>query len=64
LFVVWERRDSFKGEDLPAVPFAWPWKGDGARAVDAFGKRVAVEGKDGKLQMEVSVTPILFESEK
>jgi hypothetical protein len=64
LFVVWERRDSFKGEDLPAVPFAWPWKGATAKAMDALGKRVAVEGKDGKLQMEVSVTPVLFESEK
>jgi hypothetical protein len=64
LFVVWERRDSFKGEDLPAVPFAWPWEGGSPKAVDALGKKVEIEVNDGKLQMMVSVTPILFESGK
>jgi len=36
-FVVWERRDEFSGEDLPAVPFDFAWATNKATVVDALG---------------------------
>jgi hypothetical protein len=34
VFVVWERRDEFTGEDSPAVPFDCAWTAKNATAVD------------------------------
>jgi hypothetical protein len=61
LFVVWERRDAFKGEEEPPVSLIWDWPYAEAKALDAFGKSVPTEPGNGKLKMEVGATPILIE---
>jgi hypothetical protein len=61
LYVVWERRDAFSGEDSPAVPFGFPWRFAKASAVDALGAAVPVQVKDGRLSLPVSLTPIYVE---
>ena len=61
-YIVWERRDSFTGEDSPAAPFEWSWSSKTPRAEDALGHPVPVEVRDGKLHLAVSLTPIFFEA--
>ena len=61
LFVVWERRDEFNGEDAPAVAFDWSWTSKRASATDALGQPVAAQVEGGKLRMEISLTPIFIE---
>jgi hypothetical protein len=61
VFVVWERRDTFSGEDSPAVPFARVSNAKGATAIDALGKDVPVQITDGQMHLDVSVTPIFIE---
>jgi hypothetical protein len=59
LLVVWERRDSFGGEDGPPVPFDWPWPAPRAAAVDAFGQPQPAEVHHGRVRLQVSDTPLL-----
>jgi hypothetical protein len=61
LYVVWERRDAFTGEDSPAVPVEWACPAAKATAVDVLGKIVPVQVADGRLHLSVSVTPIFVE---
>jgi hypothetical protein len=61
LFVVWERRDEFTGEDSPAVEFDCAWAAKKAAAVDALGQTVSVRVADGRLYLEISLTPIFLE---
>ncbi|CAN5641625.1 hypothetical protein BH11ARM2_BH11ARM2_25360 [soil metagenome] len=61
LFVVWEQRDTFTGEDAPAKPFEWTWASSKAKAVDALGVSVPVEVSGGKAKLAVSITPIFVE---
>jgi hypothetical protein len=61
-YVVWEQRDTFSGEDSPAAPFEWPWTSKTANGEDALGHRQAMEVRDGKLHLLVSLTPIFFEA--
>jgi hypothetical protein len=58
LLVVWDRRDSFTGEDDPPVPFDWPWPEPRAAAVDAFGQPRPAEVAGGRLRLQVSDTPL------
>jgi hypothetical protein len=58
LLVVWERRDSFDGEDEPPVAFDWPWPAARATAVDALGQAQPVEVRDGRVALRVSLTPL------
>jgi hypothetical protein len=58
LLVVWEQRDAFAGEDEPPVAFDWPWRGARATAVDALGQKHPAEVRDGRVRLEVSVTPV------
>jgi hypothetical protein len=60
LLVVWERRDSFAGEDDPPVAFDWPWPTARATAVDAFGQAQPVEVLDGRARLQVSLTPLFI----
>lgn len=60
-YVVWERRDTFSGEDSPAASFEWPWSYPAATAADAFGQPVPTTIRHGKLQLAVSLTPIFIE---
>jgi hypothetical protein len=61
-FVIWERRDAFAGEDAPAVPFDCAWTTKPPTASDALGKVVPVQVADGRLDLNVSVTPIFIEA--
>jgi len=47
------------GEDEPPVHFQWPWPAGEARAVDALGQAQPAEVRDGRLELAVSVTPLL-----
>jgi hypothetical protein len=58
LLVVWRQRDSFYGEDEPAVPFAWPWPAAHADVIDAFGRKQPVGLRDGRVLPEVSLPPL------
>jgi hypothetical protein len=58
LLVVWEQRDSFTGEDEPPVAFAWRWPAARATAVDALGQAQPVELRDGRVELQVSLTPL------
>jgi len=57
LLVVWERRDSFTGEDDPPVGFDWPWPEARAVAVDAFGQPRPAPVDQGRVRLQVSDTP-------
>ena len=61
LYVVWQRRDAFSGEDAPAIAFDWPWQAKRAHATDALGATVPVEVKEGRVHLAVSLTPIYLE---
>ncbi len=61
-YVVWEKRNEFSGEDLPAVPFDWAWAAKKATAMDALGRTVPVKIADGQLHLDVSLTPIFIET--
>ncbi|HEY3268137.1 MAG TPA: hypothetical protein VGM37_14530 [Armatimonadota bacterium] len=61
MFVAWEKRDSFTGEDAPARLYDWAWKARGARAADAFGRMVPAKVEHGRLYIPVSLTPIYIE---
>jgi hypothetical protein len=62
VYVIWEQRDAFTGEDSPDVPFEWSWRSKAANAEDVLGHRIPVEVRDGKLHLSVSLTPIFFEA--
>lgn len=61
LYVVWERRDAFSGEDLPAVPFSCHWDVPDAVAIDALGEAVPTKVADGRVYLSLSLTPIFLE---
>jgi hypothetical protein len=59
LLVVWDQRDPFTGEDDPPVAFDWPWPEARAAAVDALGQAQPAEVGDGRVHLQVSITPLL-----
>jgi hypothetical protein len=61
VFVVWERRDDFKGEEIPTRPFEWEWNSTHASATDALGQGVPARVEAGKLHLAISLTPIFIE---
>ncbi len=61
IYVVWETRDAFTGEDKPPASFEWKWDAAGAKAVDALGQIVPAKLREGRLNMDVSFTPIFIE---
>jgi hypothetical protein len=61
LFVVWERRDAFAGEDDPATDVMWRWDMPRARAMDVFGATIPTRVNDGLLHLAVSLTPVFIE---
>ncbi len=61
VYVVWEQRDAFAGEDAPPVPVEWPWTGRSPKAVDALGATVAATVADGRIGMSVGATPVFVE---
>jgi hypothetical protein len=61
LFVVWERRDEFNGEDAPAIPFDCYWSSKRASATDVLGHVVPAQVEGGKVRLAISLTPIFIE---
>jgi hypothetical protein len=61
VFVLWERRDEFTGEDSPAVPFECAWTVGRATTTDALGQTVPIRVADGRLYLEISLTPVFLE---
>jgi hypothetical protein len=61
VYVVWEKRDVFSGEDNPATPFDFEWTSHSAAATDATGQNIAVKVANGRLALDVSVTPVFIE---
>lgn len=62
LYVVWERRDAFSGEDTPATSVELPWNTTRAAAEDALGQTLPVEITGGRLKLSISLTPIYIET--
>jgi hypothetical protein len=58
LLAVWDRRDSFDGEDEPPVAFDWPWPAARADAVEALGQAHPAKVVDGRVELAVSLTPV------
>ena len=58
LLVLWEDRDAFHGEDEPPVTVTWPWPAETATVTDVFGKARTVRGRDGRIRLPVSGTPL------
>ena len=63
LLVVWNQRDSFHGEDEPPIAFDWPWPAAQAKAVDALGQAQPAAANDGRVHLQVSVTPLFVTAE-
>jgi hypothetical protein len=61
VFVVWERRDDFKGEEIPARPLDWEWNSTHASATDALGQAVPALVEARKLHLAISLTPVFIE---
>jgi hypothetical protein len=61
VFVAWERRDSFSGEDLPLVSYDLPGNYAGAKALDVFGKRVSTSFNDNRLTITLGSDPVFIE---
>jgi len=61
VYVVWEKRNTFSGEDLPpvAVELNLPFRK--AKALDALGGAVQISESKTGLTIPVSVTPIFIE---
>ncbi|GLV53465.1 hypothetical protein KDH_03190 [Dictyobacter sp. S3.2.2.5] len=62
MFIIWERRDTFSGEDEPPIPFTWAWPTPQARASDVFGQQVSVQVQDGQIHLPISITPVFVEA--
>jgi hypothetical protein len=62
LFVIWEKRDAFSGEDIPNTPLTCKWPTSHARAVDVFGEVIPTQVINGHLYLSVSHTPVLIET--
>jgi len=61
-YVVWEQRDSFSGEDMPADVLELPLALNRARASDVFGNVVKVAVEKRGVSLPVSLTPVYIEA--
>ncbi|HVU36449.1 MAG TPA: hypothetical protein VHE61_23625 [Opitutaceae bacterium] len=61
MWVVWERRDAFSGEDQPPVEITWPAMIEMPQAIDALGAEIPVAADNGRIRVEVGVTPVYIE---
>ncbi|HEY9153533.1 MAG TPA: hypothetical protein VIM69_00295, partial [Opitutaceae bacterium] len=63
LFIFWERRALFDGEEVPPAEFSWPWPERTARARDLFGNAVSVRVSADTLQLPLTIDPTFVETE-
>lgn len=61
LYVIWEKRDQFTGEDDPSVSFKFsvPWQN--AKATEIFGNQQTVTAVNGDITIQITDTPIFVE---
>ncbi len=64
LYVVWEKRDIFHGEEQPATGFEFRPGFTAARITDVFGEGEVKFAEDGILSLEVTDTPLYIEATK
>lgn len=64
VYVVWEKRDPFSGEDQPATHYDLPWPANNAKATGIFGNIIPATISKGNLTIDVSVTPVFIEVHK
>ena len=62
LYVIWQRRDAFSGEDAPATRFEMDWKEPACVMVDALGAAPPFTVGNGHLCLLLSNTPIFIEA--
>lgn len=58
--IAWHERDAFDGEDLPPVPATLPWAYPTATVADVFGRTAAISPRDGRLELELTDTPLFL----
>jgi hypothetical protein len=63
LLVLWDHRDSFRGEDHPPVTAALRWPAATASVTDVFGRTWTASRTDGELRLPVTDTPLLVAPE-
>ena len=61
VWVAWERRDAFAGEDAPALAVDLNPDVTISRAADAFGHAVAIQKVDGHARIAVTDTPVFLQ---
>ncbi|MBO0683895.1 MAG: hypothetical protein J2P45_12105 [Candidatus Dormibacteraeota bacterium] len=58
MLVAWDQRDAFHGEDEPPIAVEWAWPAERASAVDALGDHRSLDVVDGRVKLEVCLTPV------
>ncbi|MFQ6092734.1 MAG: hypothetical protein ACE5OR_08650 [bacterium] len=64
LYIVWERRDLFNGEDQPPTQLELPFDFEKVRITDVFGMVMREETEDGVLKFGVTDTPLFIEADE
>ena len=62
LFVLWEKRDVYDGETLPAVEFTWVFPWTSVVATDVFGNVATHYGSGGSVTLDITDTPLFLEA--
>lgn len=60
LYIAWEQRDSFSGEDMPSTSYTIPWDTNKVTATTLFGKSVDSNFRDRKLSIDISQDPVFI----
>lgn len=61
IYVLWEKRDLFRGENQPATPFRLTLSGKKLRITDVFGNQQTKEIKNSNISIRVTDTPLFLE---
>ncbi|GCE30514.1 hypothetical protein KDA_59980 [Dictyobacter alpinus] len=61
LFILWEKRDTFTGEDAPATSFTWTNQATPITATDILGETIALETFQGHTILPIKDTPVIIE---
>jgi hypothetical protein len=62
LYVLWEKRELFSGEEQPATRFRLPLSWKKMRISDVFGNQEIKETKNGTIIIEVTDTPLFLDA--
>jgi hypothetical protein len=60
LWIAWAEGDTFDGEDCESSAVALPWDSSTAAAIDTFGAPVPTDIHDGKVHVDLTVTPVFI----